>query len=206
MKRFLLLITIFTITAKQAGYSQLVVADPTLASLIAKLNAEVGTLTIAEKQRAVEEQKKELAELQKIVESNKEFLAYAQNAKQTIVILTSIACLMDEILTLQQLRTKYGFHTCYGNLEYEMFQLRISSQIGVMQGLFKEVLKTSGLEKTKAWKQITEDLFRLKKDMEEEKNDVQQDVEAYQAKEVEMQEKFDASMAAWGFLSGIGKM
>lgn len=206
MKKIILILILFAFSAQQAGYTQYVVSDPTVATLVTQLNMQMNSLSLQQKQEALAKQKKELEELQKIVQSHQKFLAHANNAKQTIVILTSIACLLDEILSLQKLRNQFGFYTCYGNLEYEIFQLRISSQIGVMKGLFEEVLKTSGLEKTTAWKNVTRDLYDLKEDMQREKNNLQMDVEAYQAKEIEMQENLDSSIDSWMFLGGYGKI
>lgn len=188
-----------------SGGSQMAVTDPGLTAVVGTLQMTVSQLAASEQQEEVNRQRREIEQMKKLIQSGQAFLKNASEAKQTIQILINMTCLLDEILTLQKERKKYGFQTCYGNLEFEIFQVRLTSQLAVMNGLFAEAINTTGQQKNMDWKNVTTDLSNLKDDMVQEKEKLSKDVKTLESTEVEMEENLNLVNDSWTFIGGVGK-
>lgn len=206
MSRFLLLLLIplLVFSGKVKGQAS-IVSDPGLYLLIEGLQATMGGMSGAQQAAEGKKQAQKVEEMTKLAKSAQVFAQNAEQARKTIQILNTLICLLDEINTLQKLRKSYGFQTCYASVEFDIFQVRLTSQMSVMKGLFEEAFETTGQKKNMDWSQINDNLAVLKNDMLDEKQKLSSDVRTLKGKDIMMEEQTSKAVNTWRMVGGIGR-
>jgi hypothetical protein len=206
IKKLTILFFLLPIFWAPKGYSQAsVVSDPGLYVFIEAIQATLVEMAGADQAIAAKEQAAEAKKMAKLIESIGVFADNAKEAKQTLHILNTMFCLLDEIKVLHKLRQSYGFSSCYASVEYDMYQVRITGLISVMTGLFKESFETTGQKKNMDWSDVNEKLARLKDDMLVAKFRLTSDIVAFRSKDVGMKENVNRANNSWRFYGGIGR-
>jgi hypothetical protein len=191
--------------AEKAHSQASIVSDPGLYVFIEAIQATLVEMAGADQAAEAKKAAEDATKMEKLIESIGVFAQNVKSAEQTLHILNTMFCLLDEIKVLNQRRQKYGFSSCYASVEFDMYKIRITGLISVMTGLFKEGGERTGQEKNTDWSNVNEKLSKLKEDMLVGKYKLTSEIVAFESKDVAMKENVNRANNSWRFYGGIGR-